>query len=51
MFLLLLQMGKTGTGSNKSQGNQNEQKKLQASDGSKRKKTVKRNSQASISFY
>ncbi|KAI2663355.1 Caspase-8 [Labeo rohita] len=32
-------MGKTGTGSNKSQGNQNEQKKLQASDGSKRKKT------------
>ncbi len=51
MFILLYQMGKIGTASNKnrtSQSNKNEQKKVKASNGSKRKKTVWRNSQASI---
>ncbi|XP_073708334.1 caspase 8, apoptosis-related cysteine peptidase, like 1 [Garra rufa] len=38
-------MVKTGAASNKSQGNKNEQKKLKTSDGSKRKKVVRRNSQ------
>lgn len=46
-------MGKIGTASNKnrtSQSNKNEQK-VKASNGSKRRKAVRRNSQASISFY
>ncbi len=53
VFLLLLQMGKIGTASNKnrtSQNNKNEQK-VKASNGSKRKKAVRRNTQASISFF
>lgn len=54
MFLLLLQMDKTGTDGYKNQTspcNKNEQKKVKESDGPKKMKAVGRNSQASISFY
>ncbi|KAK2888973.1 hypothetical protein Q8A67_014348 [Cirrhinus molitorella] len=42
---VLAKMGKTGAASNKCQGNENEQKKVKASNESKRKKPVRRNSQ------